>query len=117
MFLKFLVVGSCTVILDGLVYGGLGCIGVKSAYAKSIGFIIGTLFAFFANQKWTFRTRYHHTQPWMFALLYGISLWINVWVNSWALASLPWIASFVLATACSATCNFWGMKWIVFKQV
>ena len=51
----FLVVGTLTVVIDFLTYRGLiwaQLLGVDSA--KGIGFLTGTVFAYFANRFWTF---------------------------------------------------------------
>lgn len=118
----FLVVGSLTVVVDFLSYRTLlwwGLSGVDTA--KAVGFIAGTLFAYFANRHWTFG----HTRPasgsWhRFAVLYTLTLGANVVVNAVALkmmVALPWALhiAFLLATGVSAILNFIGMKLFVFK--
>ena len=71
----FLVVGSLTVLLDYMTYRGLvwsGWMNVDSA--KAIGFLTGTLFAYFANRAWTFGHQEHIPGSWWrFVLLYTLT--------------------------------------------
>jgi len=68
----FLVVGSLTVLFDFMTYRGLvwtSWLGID--LAKALGFLAGTLFAYFANRLWTFGHQEHAPgSSWRFALLY-----------------------------------------------
>lgn len=119
--LSFLIIGFTTVLVDFSVYSFLlSTHWVSISYSKSIGFIVGTLFAYFANRTWTFSDA---PQNWhsiyRFGLLYCLTLCINITVNALVL-SLFSVASwgvplaFVCATGVSACMNFIGMKWFVF---
>jgi len=121
----FLIVGSLTVLLDFLSYRGLigiGLLGTSSA--KAAGFLIGTLFAYFANRAWTFRQKVLAPGSALrFTLLYAATLTVNVFVNSAALTLLVGVgvgialqAAFLLATGVSTCLNFLGMKFFVFKS-
>ena len=118
----FLVVGSLTVAVDFVTYRVLawsGLLGTDSA--KAVGFLAGTLFAYFANRFWTFGAqRPVAGSQWRFVLLYTATLGANVLVNAAALRLLgPAPArvalAFLVATGVSATLNFIGMKWFVFR--
>ena len=119
----FLIVGSLTVVVDFLSYRGLvwsNLMGVD--LAKAIGFLTGTVFAYFANRIWTFGHKAHAPgSAWRFAVLYTITLSANVLVNALALEilgdeSLAIQLAFLLATAVSAMLNFIGMKVFVFRS-
>ncbi len=90
--------------------------------AKAGGFVIGTLFAYFANRFWTFNNNlYARGSFWRFIILYSITLAANVIVNSVTLQNLTNTTSslqkaFLLATAVSALLNFLGLKFFVFKN-
>lgn len=118
----FLVVGSLTVLIDFLTYRGLVWTGWMSVdLAKAVGFLSGTLFAYFANKVWTFGHQEHASgSVWRFVLLYAITLGANVLVNAGCLAMLSTLSiavpvAFLLATGVSAVLNFLGMKLFVFK--
>jgi putative flippase GtrA len=120
----FIIVGTLTVIVDFLAYRGIALseiFGVE--LAKAFGFIIGTIFAYFANRFWTFAHKPKVSgSAWRFAILYSITLAINVLINSTSLTLLPQSnitmhAAFLLATGTSAALNFTGMKFYVFKSV
>lgn len=120
----FLIVGSLTVLVDFGAYRSLVWLGVMGVdIAKAIGFLAGTLFAYFGNRFWTFGHKSHTTPGslWRFAVLYGSTLGANVLVNSLALklfadATAAVHLAFLLATGISATLNFLGMKIFVFKS-
>jgi putative flippase GtrA len=119
----FLIVGSLTVLVDFGTYRSLVWFGVTGVdMAKAIGFLVGTLFAYFANRFWTFGHKSHVPGSlWRFAVLYGATLGANVLVNSLALklfadAIAAVHLAFFLATGISATLNFLGMKLFVFKS-
>lgn len=121
--LLFLIVGSLTVLIDFLTYRGLVWSAMVSVdIAKGSGFLVGTLFAYFANRFWTFGHSAHHPgSPWRFGFLYLITLGANVIVNALVLqllldarAAVP--LAFLFATATSASMNFFGMKRFVFRD-
>jgi putative flippase GtrA len=121
--LRFLVVGFTTVAIDYLTYRVLVTLGAAYSPAKATSFIVGTVFAYFANRFWTFGG--HGTSPARgsvprFAILYATTLLCNVAVNSVLLSvfsGYPFAiqGAFVVATGVSATLNFLGMKYLVFK--
>ncbi len=120
----FLVVGALVVLVDYLTYRALSWWGALSLdAAKAVGFVTGTVFAYFANRFWTFGRRRHVAGSMRrFALLYAFTLSTNVAINalilkvSFGLQGSVQFA-FLIATAVSATTNFVGMKSFVFKEV
>ena len=126
----FLIVGLSTVVIDFLIYCALmhfKPLGFNSInIAKGIGFIGGTIFAYFANRFWTFQQQ--TTSPGnvtRFILVYILGLSANIAINY---LSISWLSdaiiipeyilliAFVLATGVSATLNFIGMKFFVFTD-
>jgi putative flippase GtrA len=87
----FLVVGTLTVMIDFVTYRGLvwaQLLGVDSA--KGLGFLTGTVFAYFANRFWTFGHKAHAVgSAWRFIFLYSLTLVANVQVNSLLITCLP----------------------------
>jgi len=122
--LRFLFVGFTTVAIDFLTYRLLVAIDLNYSLAKGIGFIVGTVFAYFSNKLWTFSRPDLKAAPGSalrFAMLYGTTLFCNVMVNATLLATFRHLAyvfqgAFVVATGVSATLNFLGMKYFVFAQ-
>ena len=117
----FLVVGTLTVLVDFVTYRGLLALATGTELAKATGFVAGTTFAYFANRFWTFGHASHRPgSAWRFAVLYASTLGANVLVNSLALHPLAGMAgavqiAFLLATGVSASLNFAGMKFFVFR--
>ncbi|WP_255594672.1 GtrA family protein [Acidovorax sp. sif1233] len=119
----FLVVGVTTVILDFLTYRSIVALELtRVEMAKTIGFLAGTLFAYFANRIWTFghKPKVSGTM-WRFAMLYAGTLLANVVVNSLMLKffranTFVINIAFIVATGFSACLNFLGMKFFVFRS-
>lgn len=120
--ITFLFVGTLTVLTDFLTYRALTQFQIIEVnVAKAIGFSTGTLFAYFANRFWTFGNKSNMMDSVKrFLFLYGSTLGANVLVNAFALriiTDLPAAVqlAFLLATIVSASLNFLGMKYFVFK--
>lgn len=121
--LVFLGVGSANFVIDFVTYLALlEAFRLPVEVSKGVAFVIGTIFAYFANKGWTFKLRAGTRRSWpRFLLLYGVSLVINISVNTGVLqasdgAELGMEAAFVIATAASAISNFVGMKFFVFSR-
>ena len=109
------------VMADYLTYSSIMWLNLfETNLAKGVGFITGTIFAYFANRFWTFSNRGHISgSAWRFSALYALTLLINVYANSVMLNALAEIlysvqGAFAVATSLSATLNFIGMKYFVF---
>ncbi|MGE0409165.1 MAG: GtrA family protein [Amphiplicatus sp.] len=118
---RFLIVGGMTVLLDLIVYRAFAFIGVDVHAAKGIGFVAGTLFAYFANRLYTFSAKGGAAVFMRFLALYATTLGCNVAVNAAALFALSSdtnavTIAFLIATGVSATLNFLGMKHLVFRR-
>lgn len=115
--LLFLIVGVLTVGVDFAVYNLLLPV-LPVTVAKMISFAAGTVFAYVANRFITFGNK-SRGSLWRFLLLYGMTLGINTGVNSLILNLLGPQAktlAFLCATGASATLNFLGMKFLVFRM-
>lgn len=122
-FLIFIAVGISTVIIDYIFYIFLISLNFTDYYAKAISFLIGAIYSYQANRVWTFSYRSHSIKnATKFLTLYLFSLSINIIANSYAISIMPFEyknriqLAFIIATMCSATANFIGMKYIVFKM-
>ena len=119
----FLIVGTLTVLIDFVSYRGLIIFEIMELnMAKATGFIIGTLFAYFANRIWTFGAVTHIPGTAVrFTVLYACTLFSNVLINQVILEifseGIAFIqVAFLIATGVSASLNFLGMKLFVFKS-
>ena len=121
-FIYFLVFGVISVAIDYLVYIFFYHNFFGNSISKSIGFIMGTLFSFYSNKKYNYKIK-GNTYRYLiyFLLLYFVTLFLNVFINK----NLIFILSnnlyriqisFLIATVISATMNFLGMNFLVFKK-
>lgn len=118
----FLIVGGSTVLVDYMIYlVFIHVLEAAYAYAKAAGFLAGSLFAYFANSIWTFKSSRTRGNMISFAILYACTLLLNVAINSAVLriggADIVIIQlAFLTATIISAVSNFLGMKFLVFRK-
>lgn len=118
---RFLVVGTLTVLIDYGAYRAFLLLAAAVDLSKALGFLIGTLFAYFANRRFTFESSAPHGwQPARFGLVYLSTLVANVVANALALKALAGFPlavtlAFLVATGVSATLNFLAMKYWVFR--
>ena len=121
----FLIIGSLTALIDFASYQCLVLLSLTTInLAKTLGFLSGTIFSYFANRLWTFNHQNHLLKSlWRFAVLYSCTLGANVLINFLTLDLLINITpfstyiAFLVATATSAILNFVGMKFFVFKAI
>jgi putative flippase GtrA len=120
---RFIFVGLLTVAVDYGAYATLmGASAVGVDLSKAVGFLVGTIFAYFANKKWTFGAVHpKRGSVYKFALVYSATLGVNVAVNSIVFSAVSGFLfqrelSFVAATFVSASLNFLGMKFFVFNS-
>jgi len=111
----FLLVGVIATIADFVLYFALTNISVSRNLAKGLSFIGGTYLGYIGNTKVTFRIE--TPNPWGYLITYFFSLLVNISINSfiysvWGNHLFGWI----LATICSATLNFLGLRYFVFAR-
>ncbi len=118
---RFIIVGSSTVLLDLFFYNVLLKFGISSSNSKGLSFIVGAFYSYFANKSFTFNYRkYQLTKFILFLMLNVSTLLANVFINEVLLnilnrTDLSYVIAFLSATIVSATLNFLGLKYIVFR--
>lgn len=118
----FLMVGIMTALVDFSIYITLIWTNIfDTDIAKATGFLSGSLFAYFANRIWTFGHALRTSgEIKRFIFLYISTLMVNILVNELVIRIMvesPAVINiaFIIATGLSASMNFIGMKFIVFK--
>ena len=119
-FGRFLIVGSLTVGIDFIIYSLCLWLELPINPAKAIGFLTGTVFAYVANRSWTFESGADGHPILRFMAVYLSNLVVNVSINAaivWLLGEgkMELLGAFLIATGVSATLNFLGMKYLVFR--
>lgn len=119
-FGRFLLVGGTGVVIDFSAYFVFLNFGIEASLAKAISFILGSIWAYFANWKFTFGARKGKFTELAFAAVYLSALGVNTLTNSVAITVFDgfhwkYIAAFVAATGASTIWNFAGMSLFVFK--
>ena len=118
--LVFFLVGLATVAFDYSSYWSLVNLGVSPILAKGIGFLVGAAFAYIANSRFTFDVAVSLERIPRFSLLYLVTLALNILsnhivLNIYGSSVVVMNVAFVVAVSLSATTNFLGMKYWVYK--
>jgi putative flippase GtrA len=118
---RFLLVGGSIVLVDLICYLSLMYFGFETSISKGISFCFGAILGYFANRNYTFQSSEAGFLRFaVFCMLYLCSLFVNVFSNDVILKFTNQIygsiiIAFLIATLISATLNFIGMKYIIFK--
>ena len=84
--------------------------------AKALSFVTATLISFFINKYWTFEKQGLRVAELLkFLFLYVSTLFINVFSNNFLLDITNIIIAFIIVSAISASINFLGQKYWVFR--
>lgn len=141
---KFFIIGVSAVLVDFIIYYMMSdLMGINTDISKAFGFMIGTVYTYFLNKRWTWKytERSNKGMVLKFGVVYAVSFVFNILINKYG---LEWIPDFIIklelnfadgnnmpifaikgdkflafffATVVSAVINFIGQKFLVFKQV
>ena len=118
--IKFIVVGVLAVLIDGTTYALMvRAIGFEHGLSKRVSFILGSIWAFFANKHYTFNSPAPaRKEIILFSILYITTYFVNGWIHdiTWKKSDLDWL-SFLTATATSTVINYLGQKFVVFFKL
>ena len=116
---RFIIVGMCSVFIDFLFYYLLIYFEILDPNnSKRISFVIGAIFAFYANRNYVFKINERKfSQYTMFTFLYFTSFILNSIVHDYIyiITNLT-LVSFLCATFVSTVTNYVGQKFIIFKK-
>ncbi len=122
-FFRFVVIGVSSALFIDLIFYSFLLSFVSSAIAKAVGFILGSLFSYVLNKRWTFQSKYFNSlELFRFYCIYLVSLTANIFVNEYVLNLLEnkfdyaFITAYSISTITSALLNFLGLKLIVFPS-
>ena len=121
-FNRYIAVGISTVLIDICIYSILLKIGFILSYAKSLSFIAGTLYSYFINKKWTFKSIGSKKKFFLYISVYLISMKINTLTNSLIINIFvirnifSILIAFIISTLASATFNYFLLKKFIFKK-
>lgn len=123
---KFVLVGGFSAVVD---FGSTAlftfAFGLSDGVAKALGFVLGTLTAYFINRRWTFQAEPSGRRFAITMVTYGLTFAVQ-----WGLykVSIPWLEgfdlnafwvraiSFVIAQGTATVLNFLIQKFLIFKR-
>lgn len=126
-FLRFVLVGGLSTVLDGLTYRMLLLADFDTNTAKALGYLVGMTCSILCNYRWTFGHGTGNRTGVIVrcVLLYATALVVNVAANHVALALLPIVGltakaaailAFLFAVGVSTVYNFAGMRFWIFRK-
>ena len=116
---RYIIVGLCSVLIDFLFYYIFIYFEFMDPnYSKRLSFIMGAIFAFYANRTYVFKANEKKISQYiLFSLLYFTSFILNSVIHdSVFLITGLTLISFLSATFISTAINFIGQKFIIFKK-
>lgn len=123
---RFAFVGAISAGVDlaitWLLQIGLGLVGRVGA--RTIGWGIGTLLAYFLNRRWTFGASASTRRFTATMLLYGITYLANITIYRRAFplfddhlnSNLALLLAFILAQGTATLVNFLVQRWMIFRK-
>ena len=117
---RFILVGLCSVSIDLIFYYFFIYFEIFDPNnSKRLSFVIGALFAFYANRSYVFKVSEKKISHFfLFCLLYLGSFLLNSFTHDYIyLISKITFLSFLCATAISTIVNYLGQKFIIFKKI
>lgn len=121
---RFIMTGVVGAVVDfGSTYL-LHLVGLSDGLSKTVGFILGTLTAYFINRRWTFQaapsTRRFIVTMCSYLLTYVVQLGLYMvcipWLEDHDLSGF-WVRaiSFVVAQGTATVLNFIIQRWVIFR--
>lgn len=122
---RFAVAGGVAAVIDLAITWTLQ-VGLEIAggyWARTIGWVIGTVLAYLINRRWTFgapasKRRFGATMV-TYALTYGVNIAIYrilfPWLDDLVNINIALILAFIGAQAVATTLNFLIQRWLIFR--
>ena len=119
-FLRFLIVGVISNLINFLIYGFLYFIGINLFFASFVGYSVGILISYTFGRLWVFGEKIPSTKKLFisFFIVYiigGIAM-SSIIVVSTNIINIDYRISWVMGAIYAVFNNFVGQKLIVFKK-
>jgi putative flippase GtrA len=117
-FIRFLIIGSTTALINMAVYGGLVYLGAHYLAASGVGWVLGVAYAFLLNKRFTFRAEGKvSTEALRTLLVYVCQLGVS-WAGLALLVEVfklhPYLA-YLINTVVVTAVSFLGLKFFAFR--
>jgi putative flippase GtrA len=113
--IKFAVTGITGTILDFLAFNLVLFLTANPVFARGVGYVFGTLWAFFVNRSWVFKSQNGISSLVPFCLLYGSSGFVAVAIQSFLSSSSRVFIAYLISLLVASVMNFLGMRFLVFR--
>jgi len=113
--IKFAVTGIAGTILDFLAFNLVLLLSGNPVISRGVGYVFGTLWAFFVNRSWVFNSKNGISSLVPFLLLYGSSGLVAVAIQSFLSATSGIFLAYLISLLVASVMNFLGMRFLVFR--
>lgn len=125
---RFIISGGVSAIFDlGLTWILQMIVGLGPTAARTFGFILGTLVAYFINRRWTFQAEPSKRRFLAVAALYAVTYFVNVGLHrigfeiftddlGWA-DSIAIVVAYLIAQTTATVVNFIVQRTVIFRVV
>ena len=118
---RFIIVGIIGVGIDAILYSALIFLGCPIEISKLSGFIIGSVYAYLVNWRFTFESQNNRWSILIFILVYSSSMFFNVVGNTifialFAASPFGIYFAFFMTTLITTIWNYSWMSNVVFKK-
>lgn len=118
---RFILVGIIGVGIDAFCYSSLILLDLPIAVSKLSGFVIGSIYAYLMNWRFTFKSQNNKWSIVIFILVYSSSMLFNVFGNAlfislFSTTQFPLFIAFFITTSITTIWNYLWMSRVVFKS-
>ena len=107
---------DCHTILDFLAFNLVLLLTGNPVLSRGIGYVFGTLWAFFVNRSWVFKSQNGISSIFPFLALYGSSGFVAVTIQSLLNESSGVFIAYLCSLVGASVMNFLGMRFLVFRR-
>ncbi len=112
---KFTVTGLAGTMLDFLAFNLVLLLTGNPLLSRGVGYLFGTLWAFFVNRSWVFGSKNGIASIIPFLALYGSSGFVAVTIQSFLNESSGIFVAYLFSLASASVMNFLGLRSLVFR--
>ncbi|MDO4928065.1 MAG: GtrA family protein [Corynebacterium sp.] len=124
--IKFLISGGISAVIDlSITYTLQIVFGQAAFFARTFGFIFGTITAYLINRRWTFNAEHSWKRFFQVAALYAVTFFVNVgghellynfFFHQGIAERLAVIIAFVIAQGTATVINFFVQRLFIFRK-
>lgn len=118
--LKFALVGLAGTVFDFLAFYSCLLLGLEPIFSRGVGYLVGTLWAFFLNRSWVFNSSSGWTKIAPFSITYLFSGSVAVFIQTLGPNQSEPIglvlSTYATSVLVAASLNYFSLRYLVFRN-